>query len=225
MLAQEWKWTEAEEEFRVSLRLGDLHTAQRQFAQFLLVRSRFGEAWKHLQIAEEMDPFSARQQTSTARFFYYSRWHREAKEYYATKAQHGRPSLEVKVIHALTQIQMGEQRMALGLAEEIRKAVVGESPVYLALVAEILALCDDVDAARSLVASADLLGKDVPISSFRKACLALALKNRTEGLRFLNESWQRKEPELPWLAADPRLDGIRGEDQYLTILRAVFHDG
>jgi TolB-like protein len=89
ILAQEWKWTAAEESFRKALRLGDQHAAHRQFAQILLIHSRFDESWKHFQIAEGLDPFSARQKSSIARFFYYSRWHQEAKEYYAAVKQYG----------------------------------------------------------------------------------------------------------------------------------------
>ncbi len=81
-LAQEWKWASAEESFRAALRLGDQHSTHRQFAQFLLVHSRFEEAWKHLQIAQEIDSFSIRQKTSIARFFYCSGWEKEAAEHY-----------------------------------------------------------------------------------------------------------------------------------------------
>ncbi|WP_433965727.1 hypothetical protein [Tunturiibacter gelidiferens] len=220
ILAQEWKWKTAEESFRKALWLGDQHAAHRQFAQFLLIHSRFDESWKHFQIAEGMDPFSARQKSSIARFFYYSRWHGEAKEYYAKVLQYGPLPIEATLIRAFTDIQMGEPKNAVALAQGVRRKV-GTVQLYLATIAEIFALSNEVDQARSLTASAGLLTEQAPLSSFRKACLALALNEPAKSLEFLSESFKRREAELPWIAADPRFDKIREDATYRSIVRAV----
>jgi TolB-like protein/Tfp pilus assembly protein PilF len=220
ILAQEWKWKAAEESFRKALRLGDQHAAHRQFAQFLLIHSRFDESWKHFQIAEGMDPFSARQKSSIARFFYYSRWHREAKEYYARVMQYGPLPIEATLIRAFTEVQMGELKNAVALAQGVRRKV-GTVQLYLATIAEIFALSNEVDQARSLTVSSGLLAEQASLSYFRKACLALALNEPAKSLEFLSESFQRREAELPWIAADPRFDRIRGDATYQFIVRAV----
>ncbi|HEY9126900.1 MAG TPA: hypothetical protein VIM62_07220, partial [Acidobacteriaceae bacterium] len=71
-LAQEWKWKAAEESYRRGISYGSQHTIHRQFAQFLLMHGRFSEAWENLQISQGLDPFSKRQKSSVARFFFYS---------------------------------------------------------------------------------------------------------------------------------------------------------
>jgi TolB-like protein len=220
ILAQEWKWKAAEESFRKALGLGDQHAAHRQFAQFLLIHSRFDESWKHFQIAEGMDPFSARQKSSIARFFYYSRWHGEAKAYYATVMQYGPLPIEAILIRAFIEIQMGELKKAIALAEGVRRRV-GTVPLYLATIAEIFALSNEMGQARSLTVNSDLLAEKASLSYFRKACLALALDEPTKSIEFLGESLKRKESELPWIAADPRFDRIRGDATYQSIVRAV----
>jgi TolB-like protein/Tfp pilus assembly protein PilF len=220
ILAQEWKWKAAEESFRAALRLGDQHSAHRDFSQFLLIHSRFDEAWTHLQIAEGLDTFSARQKTCAARFLYYSRWHRETREYYLHATQYGPQPIEAKIIRAFTEIQMGEVKFAITFAESLRRQV-GTLPVYLGAIAEIFALCGKEGEARSLTADAALLTEESPISYFRKASLALSLKERAKSLEFLGKSLQQREAELPWIAADPRFDSIRIEDAYQSIIRAV----
>lgn len=221
ILAQEWKWKASEESFCEALRLGDQHSVHREFSQFLLVHSRFDEAWVHLQIAEGMDSFSARQKTSMARFLYYSRWHREAKEYYARMVQYGPLPIETTLLRALTEIQRGELGIAIALAEDLRHRV-GTHSIYLAGIAEIFALCGREDDARSLTANEGLLIEESPLSCFRKASLALSLKERTRSLKFLGKSLQEREAELPWIAADPRFDGLREDDTFQSIVRAVF---
>jgi TolB-like protein/Tfp pilus assembly protein PilF len=220
ILAQEWKWKSAEESFRKALWLGDQHAAHRQFAQFLMIHSRFDESWKHFQIAEGMDPFSARQKSSIALFFYYSRSHREAKDYYAKVMQYGPLPIEATLIRAFTEIQMGELKNAVAMAKKVRRQV-GTVHVYLAAIAEIFALSNELDQARALTESAGLLAKQSSLSWFRKACVALALNEPAKSLEFLSESFMRKEAELPWIAADPRFDSIRDDAAYLSIVRAV----
>ena len=220
ILAQEWKWKAAEESFRKALQLGDQHAAHRQFAQFLLIHSRFDESWKHFQIAEGMDPFSARQKSSIARFFYYSRWHHEAQEYYAKLKQYAPLPIEATMIRALIEIQMGELKNAVALAQGLRRRV-GAVQIYLATIAEIFALSSEMDQARSLTESSALLAKQASLSYFRKACLALALDEPAKSIEFLGQSFKRRESELPWIAADPRFDRIRDDATYKSIVRAV----
>jgi TolB-like protein/Tfp pilus assembly protein PilF len=220
ILAQEWKWTASEDSFCTALRLGDQHSAHREFSQFLLIHSRFDEAWTHLQIAEGMDPFSARQKTSVARFLYYSRRHRETQEYYGRITQFGLLPIETALIRALTEIQMGELKIAILLAEDLRRRV-GTLPIYLAEIAEIFALCGEESSARSLTVNAGLLTEQSPLSYFRKASLALSLKERKRSLELLGGSLQEREAELPWIAVDPRFDGIRVDVTFQSIVHSV----
>jgi len=220
ILAQEWKWSTAEESFRKALALGDQHAAHRQFAQFLLIHSRFDESWKHFQIAEGMDPFSARQKSSIARFFYYSRWHQEAKDYYDRVKQYGPLPVEATLIRAFIEIQTGELKSAVALAQGVRRRV-GTVQLYLATIAEIFALSNEGEQAQALTMSAGLLAEPASLSYFRKACLALALNEPVKSVAFLSESFKRKEAELPWIAADPRFDRVRGDAAFQAIVREV----
>lgn len=60
-----------------------------------------------------------------------------------------------------------------------------------------------------------------PTSEFRKASLALALGDANKAVSLLNESWEQREAELPWLAVDARFDPIRERPRVVKILRSV----
>lgn len=220
-LGQEWKWGEAEKSFRTAERLGNQHSIHRQFGLFLLMRGRLHEAWEHLQAAQEMDPFSMRQKVSMGRFFYYSRWHAEAHAYYREMPLYGELPIEPAYFFALTRIQIGELDVARAIAERYSRRV-GAIPVYLAGIAELYALCQEEHQARALVKQGALLDHDAPVSNFRKARLSLALQEPARALAFLQASLLEREPELPWIAADPHFDSIRHEDAFEQIRNAVF---
>jgi TolB-like protein/Tfp pilus assembly protein PilF len=220
-LAQEWKWDAAEECFRTALRLGDQHSVHRQFAQYLMVRGQFNEAWNHLQVSQALDAFSTRQKTTMARFFYYSRNVDEAKAYYTAATKFGVQPIEPNYFQALFSIQIGDLDKAAAIAERIY----GQSeavPTYLAAAAGIFALCGQLEKAQSLIKSGSLLEPAARLSLFRKAILALAVNEQPLALEFLEESFRRKEAELLWIGVDPCFDPLRKNKAYQSIHRGIF---
>lgn len=220
-LAQEWKWEAAEKSFRTALSLGTQHSIHRQFGVFLLMLGRFPEAWEHLRLAEEIDPFSAPQKLSMARFFAYSRWHQEAETYYRSAASYGELPIEPAWFQALWLLQRQQPEKALAMADRLQRQAGALQP-YQACVAELYALCGEQQRARRLVEQGRLLDRDASVSHFRRASLALALHEQERALHFLETALEHREPELPWLVADPRLDSLRGAPQYGKIVRAIF---
>jgi hypothetical protein len=172
-----------------------------------------------------MDPFSSPQQLAKARLVYYSRSDRETDRNDEWKEQQESLPFEVKVLQALHELRLNDPERTKMVAKWIGEAAIPNLPVNLASAAELLAFCKNPDAARSLVANADLFERTAHISSFRKATLSLALNDRAMALEFLKQSWQAGEPELVWIAVDPRFDPIHGEDDYQAICQAVFRTG
>lgn len=220
-LAQVWQWEAAEERFRAALRLGNQHSIHRQFGLFLLMTGKLHEAWEHLQAAQEMDPLSMRQKVSMGRFFYYSRWQTEADAYYREMARYGELSIEPAYFFALQCIQSGELNEARTIADRFARRA-GTIPVYMAGIAELYALCREEQKAGILIEQGGLLNAGTPLSNFRKARLSLALQQPLPALDFLQASLGQREPELPWIAADPLFDSIRHEAAFEQVHRAVY---
>ena len=219
-LAQEWKWTAAEECYQTALSFGDYYAAHRQYALFLMCRSRVDEAWRHLQVSQELDPFSARQKIAFAMFLYHSRWRDEAHSYFAKiEAYGGAPHLAL-LLWALIQVREGLVDEAVAIVQGLRRQS-SSSPLYMSASAEIYALCGQAGHAAELAEDAHLLSDATPLSFYRKARLALALGDRAKALEILSRSFEAREAELPWIAVDPGFDDIRDESPFKTILEAV----
>jgi TolB-like protein/Tfp pilus assembly protein PilF len=223
-LAMEWKWQEAEDRFERALRLGSHHGAYRQFAAFLSALGRFDEAWTHLQIAQQIDPFSYRQKSSYARFLFCSRRYDEAIEHFSRPLMYGPLPPEVLVYHALVQVQLGQGEEAKKIAQTMQRTAVAQ-PLFRGAIAEIYALCGDKTLAANIVQQFGLLDPAHPTSRFRKASLSLALGDANKALSLLGDSWEQREAELPWMAVDPRFDAIRETARFRKILRSVRSGG
>jgi TolB-like protein/Tfp pilus assembly protein PilF len=223
-LAMEWNWKEAETNFRRGLELGSHHGTYRQFAAFLAALGRFDEAWTYLQIAQQIDPFSYRQKASYARFFFWSRRYKEAADHFSKPLMYGPFPPEVLVYQALVQLQLGHSEEAKKIAQTMQSSA-GAPSLFPAAIAEIYALCGDKALATAIVDESGLLDPAYPSSKFRKASLSLALGDANKAISLLNESWEQREAELPWLAIDARFDPIRERPRVGKILRSVRSGG
>jgi TolB-like protein/Tfp pilus assembly protein PilF len=220
VLAMEWNWKEAETNFKRALELGSHHGTYRQLATFLAALGRFDEAWSYLQIAQQIDPFSYRQKASYARLLFWSRRYKEAAEHFSKPLMYGPLPPEVLKYHALVQVQLGHGEEAKKIAQTMQRSV-GALSLFQNAIAEIYALSGDRTRAAEIVEEFGLLNPAHPNSKFRKAGLSLALGDANKAISLLNESWEQREAELPWLAVDVRFDPIRERPRVDKILRSV----
>jgi len=155
------------------------------------------------------------------RFFYYSHWHAEANAYYREIARYGDLALEPAYFFALVRLCMGEVEAARAIADRFARRA-GATPVYMAGIAELYALSREEQKAGTLIEQGRLLDSNTPLSYFRKARLSLALQQPAQALAFLQSSLTQREPELPWIAADPLFDSIRHEAAFRQVHAAVY---
>ena len=220
VLAMEWNWKEAETNFRRALALGSHHGTYRQFATFLAALGRFDEAWTYLQIAQQIDPFSYRQKASYARMLFWSRRYEEAAEHLSKPLMYGPLPPEVLKYQALVQVQLGHGEEAKRIAQTMQRSA-GTQSLFQTAIAEIYALCGDKALAAGIVEEFGLLDPAHPTSKFRRAGLSLALGDANKAISLLNESWEQREAELPWLAVDARFDPVRERPRVGKIIRGV----
>ena len=220
VLAMEWNWKEAETNFKRALELGSHHGTYRQFATFLAALGRFDEAWSYLQIAQEIDPFSYRQKASYARLLFWSRRYKEAADHFSKPLMYGPLPPEVLIYQALVRLQLGQGDEAKKIAQTLQRGA-GAQSMFQTAIAEIYALSGDRALAARIVEEFGLLDPAHPYSKFRKAGLSLALGDANKAFSLLNESWEEREAELPWLAVDARFDPIRERPRVVKILRSV----
>ena len=155
------------------------------------------------------------------RFFYCSRWHAEANSYYGEMARYGELSIEPAYFLVLQHVQTGNTEEALTMADRFVSQS-GAAPAYRAAIAELYALCQQEEPARLLIEQARLLDLAAHLSHFRRARLSLAMHQPAQALDLLQSSFLQREPELPWIVADPLFDDIRDDPAFKRIQSAVY---
>ena len=222
-LALSWKWREAEVSFNRALDLGRHAGTYRQYAMFLAARSRLREAWNYIQRAQQIDPFSYRQKVLYTRLLYLSRNYEDGLRYMSEQLLYGRLPNEAELYRAMMLISHSRRNEARRVAQELLDKAGGQ-PAMMSGVAEVLAACDETDAAGRIAADAGLFAPKSPISKFRQAVLLLALGDRDRAIFLLSAAYEEHEAELIWLACDPRLDGIRQDSRFTALLDGVMLD-
>jgi TolB-like protein len=220
VLAMEWSWSAAEKSFEHSLSLGNDAGSFRQFALFLTALGRFDEAWHYLDRAQMIDPFSCRQKRAHAKILYLSRRYEEAVERFAGPLTHGALPPEVQLYLAFAYLQLRRLDDARELARNAQRELV-LLPNLMTYVAEILAYCGDTTLADQIANHFRLLSEHSPISKVRQASLSIALGESKTSLPILAAACEEREPELLWLAVDPRFDAIRETGQFAGLKRSV----
>lgn len=221
-LAQEWSWGAAEASFRKGVDLGRQHTVHRQFGMFLLILRRFDEAWEHLQISQSLDPFSKRQKSSIARFFFCTQRDQEAQEQALQQNDSwGVLPLEASYFRALSALQRSDASLALQAAQALVKVPRG-IPSYIAAAAELFSLAGDLVKAKKLCEENHLLDQHAKIGGVRQALLSMALGDSTQALDFLRASLKNREPDLPWANSDPRFTPLHTDDGFKNVISAIF---
>ena len=218
--ALDWEWDEAERSFQRALGLGDHAAAHRQYALFLTASERFDRAAYHLQRAQQIDPFSGAQKLTNAMFCHFTRQSEERLRDFIGQAAFGPLPASANLYVALVHLQSGDGHAAQRLVQESRVEA-GAQPTLMAFVAEIMARCGDIEQAARIVQQGQLLSQAPPISGYRQALLSLALGKTGDALACLSKAHAQKEPELVWLAVEPRFDPVRDEKDFTRLLREL----
>jgi TolB-like protein len=220
VLALEWSWSAAEKSFEHSLSFGNDAGSFRQFALFLTALGQFDEAWHYLDRAQTIDPFSGRQKLALAKILYLSRRYEEAVERFAGPLTHGALPPEAQLYLAFAYLQLRRLDDARELVRNAQRELV-LLPNLMTYVAEILAYCGDTTLADQIANHFRLLSEHSPVSKVRQASLAIALGGSKTSLPMLATACEEREPELLWLAVDPRFDAIRETWQFAGFQRSV----
>ena len=223
VLALSWKWREAEACFQRAVFLGEHGGTYRQYAVLLAALGRFGEAWNYVQKAQQIDPFSYRQKVIYTRLLYVSRNYEDGLKYISEQLLYGRLPYEAELYRALLLTSRDRHDEAGQIAHDLLEKVSAQ-PVMMSGVAELLAICGEVNLAGQIVSDYELFARNSAISKFRQALLALALGNCDQSISLLSAAYEEHEAELIWLACDPRLDPIRQDARFTALLDGVMLD-
>ena len=213
----EWRFTEAEAEFRKALDTGPNNaTAHHWYGMFLASRGRFDEARNELRQAEELDPVSLIIITNRGWVSYYARDYDAAIQSYleALKLDRGFQTAEMKLAWAYEQkglwlealqtrqsfyISAGHPEIAQALGSAYAR---GGYPAVL----------------RAVVAETEKPDAGPYYSDYEKAKLHAMLGDNDKAIVFLERARDRRSGWLVYLAVEPAFDKLRSNPAIATLV-------
>lgn len=221
-LFEEWDWAAADRELDRAESLDPNSSAVHVWRTLMLdMRGRFEEAAQARARAAEVDPLSIVVGGLAAFQLCLKRDHESELEQY-------RRAMEVDPAHFLGPWGLGLALQHLGRhAEAVREhqravALSDDSVLMKAALARSLALAGRREEAAAMALELDGLPY---FSPYQRSTVSLALGDRERALADLERAREEQDPWLVWLAADPMLDGLRGEERFEAVRRRVFGPG
>jgi len=213
----DYEWKGAEEGFRKALALepnsADIH---QQIATLLAYGGRHEEAHREIQQALALDPLSPTMHDSA--FYIYlagQRWDKalEMSERLAEFVPDDSTSISsTSLVHALR----GDCRKALDELKKLESRKLARTQV--ANRGNVQGRCGHAEESRRLVRE---LERNPTALASTVAQVSASMGDRTNALRWLEESYRRREEFMIFMAVAPILAPLRGEPRFQAVLRQI----
>ncbi len=221
----EWKWEEAEREFKRAIELNPSYAwARSGYGLFLGHVGRFDEAIQATSRAQELDPFSPRIHTNASEEYLFAHRYDMAIEA-ADRAIEVDPSFPLGYsFRGYAEVEKGMYEQAIGDFQEANKLV--GFLVYLGRIGYTLAISGRTSEASRIL---DQLKTDSPqrptedpdYRFFRMAFVHIGLGNNHLALDLLEKACDAHPPSMTHLKSEPIFARIHGEPRYTALLKKV----
>jgi tetratricopeptide (TPR) repeat protein len=218
----DWDWSGAEVSYRRAITLNrSFASAHAQFARYLAAARRADEAIAEAQTAASLDPMSASAASTRAMVLYYARDYQGALEAIGHALQLEPESASAYFVRSRIDAARGaldEARWANEKALSVAGAAVSTS--WRAHLIRLEALGGAVDRARTALAAFqdELARSRQRVGRAQMAYIHEALGERTRAIDLLEQAFGEREPDLLWLAVDPRVDALRSDPRFERVL-------
>src|SRR6201988_1124964 len=219
-----WKerdWVGAENDYRRSIELNPHNPiAHFYYAVCLAGLGRRDEAVKEIRRAQEFDPLSLPVNASVVYVLYLCRRYDEAIEA-------GKKTLELDASFPLTHQRLGlpyVQKMKYSHAiNEFQLAVnsSNRAPQPLISLGHAYAVSGNKVEAQKLLEELGRLSQQRYVSSYGLAAIYVGQGDKEQALGWLEKAFEEDNTELTFLKVDPRLDPLREDPRFQTLLKKV----
>ena len=212
-------WPAAEREYRRAIELDPGYAnAHHWYGGFLSAMGRHDEALQQAMTARTLDPLSPIIQTWVGLRYYF------AGKYDAAITEY-RKALELSPDFAPAHWHLGwayEQtgRFKEGISEAERALALDEGNlVYLASLGHAYARAGMKSEARATLARLAQASTSRHVSSYHVAVIHMALGDTNAGLDWLERAYDEQSPWIGYLGVDPRVDPVRSQPRFKSLLR------
>jgi TolB-like protein/Flp pilus assembly protein TadD len=216
-----WDWPVAEREFRRAIELNPGYPGGHQwYVQYLVVMGRHDEAIAEGKRAQELDPLSLILNAALARPFYNARRYDEAiaqsKKTFEIDPNYHRAHYWLGL--AYEQKSMFDQAIAA-----FQKAIAhsDSNTVYVAAAGHAYALAGRRSQALKVLRRLEELSGRKYISAYDIALIHVGLGDTERAMQWLERAYQERSDGLVFLKVDPRLDRLRSDPRFVSLVRRV----
>jgi len=215
-----WKWSAAEQHLKRAIELNSNNAlAHDHYANLLSSLGHHPESLIESQRARDLDPFSLIIQANRGFYFYMARDFDFAIEEERKALELDPNCYTCRTYLALAYAQ--EKRFSEALAEVGPVKLPQASPIDVATTGCVLAGAGEQHQAKQLLQDLQQLTAKRFVCPYELATTHLALGDREQALRKLEEAYQVRSICMIWLKVDPRLDPLRSDQRFQDLMHRV----
>jgi eukaryotic-like serine/threonine-protein kinase len=217
----DWKWEEAETEFKRSLELGPTYpTANHWYAEFVMTMGRHAEVMARIKNGQELDPLSLIINVAVGWAFYHGRQYDEAIEQLRRTIELD-PNYPVTYwILGLVLRKTGNYEQAITEGEKAVK-LSGGSPLMRAALAHSCGAAGRTKEASEMLEDLTRLATQKYVAPYFFAGIHIGLGENDRAMDYLEKAYEEHSHWLIYLHLDPSMDGLRENPRFQNLLRRV----
>jgi TolB-like protein/Tfp pilus assembly protein PilF len=214
LCSYDFNFPQADREFQRAIELNPNYaTAHHWYGAILLgALARFDQATGEVKRALELDPLSLVINADLGRIYYFARRYDQAI-YQLRKTLEMDPNFFFAHRHLVTALEVkGDVQGAIAECQKAR--ALNNDPRVLALLGHAYAVSGKKSEALDILEQMKVLTKDRYVSPYSFALVHLGLGDKEEALRWLEQSYQDRFPEVIRIKTEPLLDSLRGDPRF-----------
>ena len=217
----DWRWKDAETEFKRTLQLGPTYaTANHWYAEYLMTMGRNEEAMARIEHSQELDPLSLIINVAVGWALYHARRYEAAIEQLRRTLELD-PNYPVTYwILGLLLRKTGHYELAIREGERGVK-LSGGSPLLRAALAHTLATAGRIKEALQTLDDLKKLAKQRYVSPYFFAGIHVGLGEDDCAIEYLEKAYEERSHWLIYLHIDPSMDSLRYNARFKDLLRRV----
>ena len=217
----DWDWAAAEKELKLALGINPNYPPTHHFyADLLKAMSRFDEALREIEKAQELDPLSLAINIGVGHVLYLSRQYDQAIEQY-------KRAVDLDPDFMLTHVWFGRPYLEKGMfaeaISELETAVQlsGESTLALAMLGHGMASAGRKEEALQIVEKIKERSQSQYVPSYWMAVIYNGFRDRDQVLMWMRKAFEERSSWLVWSNVEPRFAWLREDPAFAALLKEM----
>ena len=217
----EWKWESAEQGFRRAITLDPTYIlAHHWYALCLTAIGKTNEAVTQMEKARELDPLSGRINADLGMAYLSAGRYDEAIAQEQKTLELNPRSAGARWIRGMAYQQ---KKMFDSAIKSYQSALElsHNNPNFLAALGHVYASSGNTVAANKILDTLFAVNKQEPVSPFFIALVYSGLNDTENALQWLEKAVEEKSGSVRYLKMEPRLQNLRNEQRYITLMKKI----